>query len=461
MESFAPAEAIVVYENINNNVETLLLKPETVKQIQVVEITHTPLSEQVLAEIGVSELSELFVRTDRSKSNTDDSVQTRVAETMDGRNTRHQFENLILVPKIISVGDNKIVFSDTEMIPFAGIDSKGGGLTKSFFETFRGRNRVVWSGDPELSQKDIPFLQGDAGHSVWGGELFNQQEEEYDQLLKLAARGARVDYPVAVAKIDDDIAPSKNMGIICRLYRTPYNMETMIKKGNKNPEVHTYLMKEALKVWEKEGLISKSELEPENLTNFYFIKGAEIAGRNLAIIHQERSLGNRNDQNMGNDFSHRDISDGKVIEYSERITKGFREMTDEVRRKIEVNINKLKEPISKLDDIYGDLQTVKHLVESQDLSNVPELSSRSDRIKYLRRGDSLSKKMMPEIINTYLKNYLRQEKGLTKRELGNLLLLGANTEMFNSIVPPTDLGNKNGIMGILFREYRKIVLEQS
>ena len=141
---------------------------------------------------------------------------------------------------------------------------------------------------------------------------------------------------------------------------------------------------------------------------------------------------------MGNDFSHRDVYDGNAIDQVQRMSNSLNEWATDNKEQITRELNKISEPLSKLDDIRGDLQLIIIALNNMD--------------------QTLRREMAPKVVHTFLKNYLSQEKGLTKRQMGNLLLLGANWEMFNAVIMG-DIKNEHGTTGIIFREFGNVVKE--
>lgn len=336
-----------------------ILHPEFVKAIRVKEVESVPpIAEIALEKKGNGlDFTPIFVGPDTAR--TQDAVMkgqpvdsAYCASSSDGRAIRIDFKGgTKALPKIKN--DEAVInkpVGKREEILVEGYAVKASGATFSY-DQLRTQSPIVSGGI--IGQKE-QFGRGRVVSDARGEGRLDDLREEEEYLLKYLKLGARVDIPIVIAKLDEPKA-LKTSGILVLAYRTPFNFENFQKTPNRDYEQARYLIMHGISVWKREGLIKPEELDPifsqeavgrnqrleqtRRLTNFYIKNGSKIAGEDLAKIHQVRSLGNRNPQNMANDFGHRDVSDFPKPHPFDKIM-----------------------PSGKYDDIHDDLDLIGNLI---------------------------------------------------------------------------------------------------
>lgn len=336
-----------------------ILHPEFARAVRVKEIDPV-LS---IAEIALEknnrglDFTPVFIGPDTAR--TQDAVMqgqtidsAYCAGTTDGRAIRIDFKGgTRALPKIKN--DEAVINTTSggqEEILVEGYAVKASGATFGY-DQLRTQSPVVSGG--VIGQKE-QFGRGRVVSDARGEGKYDDLNEEKEYLLQYLKLGARVDVPIVLAKLDEPKA-LKSSGILVLAYRTPFNFENFLKTSNRDYDQAKYLIMHGISVWKREGLIRLEELDPifsqeavgrnqrleqaRRLTNFYIKNGSKIAGEDLAKIHQVRSLGNRNPQNMANDCGHRDVSDFPKPHFLDKIM-----------------------PSGRYDDIHDDLDLFGNLI---------------------------------------------------------------------------------------------------
>lgn len=434
---------LVEYEKLSGDLRPTYFKPELVKPLDVTNIESTPVADSLYEKDskGNPIVDTLLVGTDPSATHyaamKGGKYESKYSSTVtDGRVIRLDFGgDVVEIPSLhneASSNRNIVLAVKDEgiKIPIEGIAIKGGGKPYHYNpETRYGiRNHPSAGGvSTEFTRYGGRIHKAD----VVGGANSEHQHYERDLLIDYLGMGARVDVPILTA--DVNVLQDYRLGLLALGYRTPFNFEHFAQTKKFEPNKHKFLMMHGISIWRREGLIDNNELDAifanqpisygqqieqsRQLLHFYVKNGARIAGGDLAIIHKKGSIGNRNPQNMGNDFGHRDVGDAKeaniVTMAVDRALKG-------------------EDVLDKFKDIYNELDIIKTFVSREN----PEVGS---------------KFYFPEAVYEYLKAYFQKPGGMTEREFGVCLL--------GKVVNIVDIDRDPVVLKALTQAYRKVVLE--
>lgn len=369
-------------KRLSDKVRPQILQPEYVRPLKVKNTFPVlPFAKFVFeTDNNGFDVTPLLVGPDTAK--TQDSVMRDVpvesnfcSSFTDGRVIRSDFD-----------GSTKKILQ----IEVEGYAIKGAGASFGYDE-LETQRRIVAGGivgrkDQFGAYRHNDLLRGE-------GRLKDLIEEE-KYLSEYLYLGARVDVPILVAELDESKA-SKTSGILVLAYRTPFNFQHFLRTPNRNFTQAKYLIMHGISIWKREGLIGSEELahlftnkpidrnqrmeQIGKLVRFYIKNGSSIAGEDLAKIHKKMNLDNRNPQNMGNDFSHRDVSDFQTPHIFDKLL-----------------------PSGKYEDIYGDFKLIRNVVNKLKPDSGTEL--------------------LEMAVEEYLKSYFSCGLGMNPKEFGLNLL---------------------------------------
>jgi len=390
-------------EELSKKVRPQVLQNEFVKPLKVKNISPIlAVAESVfqVKEKGL-DFTSLLVGPDTAM--TQDHVMQGMpvesdfcASFTDGRIIRLDFKGSTkVVPQIKITEDGKTKSVEVARPEISGIEVEGyaiKGSGASFgYDELETQRRIVSGGVAGRKEQFGAYRH----QSILRGEgELNELTEEKDYLLKYLSLGARVDIPILTAELDEPKA-RKTSGILILAYRTPFNFQHFLRTPNRNFTQAKYLIMHGISIWKREGLINNGELaslflaqptdrnqrleQTDRLIKFYIENGSRIAGDDLAKIHTETHLDNRNPQNMGNDFSHRDVSDFHKPHIFDKLL-----------------------PSGKYEDIHGDLKLIRNVMNKL-------------------KPDS-AKELLDIAVEEYLKSYFSCGLGMSPKEFGLNLL---------------------------------------
>lgn len=442
VENQSRSPFLTEFDRLSKEIRPTFFKPEVVKALNVSHIQTTPVADSLFDKKmdGTPIINTLLVGTDPSATHLaaikNEQVKSKYTATpTDGRVVRLDFQgDVVEVPGLhngTGVNENeKIIARDeTIVVPIEGVAIKGPGRSFNFNVDIPYGIRTN-PGIGGVSSERVRYGERTHRVDVIGGANLEHQVYERDLLVDYLSMGARVDVPILTANVEE--RQTFKLGLLALGYRTPFNFEHFSQALRNEPNKHKYLMMHGINVWRREGLINNKDLDAifikpigysqeieqsRKLLEFYIKNGSRIAGADLAIIHKKGSIGNRIPQNMGNDFSHRDLGDAQNSNIANAV----------VDKALGGN-----DLLGKFNDIYDDLKLVQFFVSREN----PEV------------GNSY---YYPEAVYEYLKAYFQKPGGMTEREF-NACLSGKKLNILDTNRDPD-------LIKIIRKAYKRVVLE--